>query len=118
MSTRYFGASVPRNEDARLLVGDALFIDDVEHPDMLHAAILRSPYAHARVRSIDTQAALARAGVVAVYTAADLGALARPGPMAVPPPPIEGSIFHQRTPPPLVSDKARYAGEPLAIVIA
>ena len=118
MSTRYFGESVPRNEDARLLTGNALFIDDVEHPDMLHAVILRSPYAHARLRGIDASAARAREGVVAVFTAEDLGPLCQPGPMAVPPPPIEGSVFHARTPPPLVRDKARYAGEPLAIVIA
>ena len=66
MSTRYFGQPVTRNEDQRLLTGSALFVDDVELPGMLHAALLRSPYAHARILSIDTSAALARPGVVAV----------------------------------------------------
>ena len=53
MSTRQFGQPVKRNEDARLLAGRAQFIDDVSLPGMLHAAFLRSPYAHARLKSID-----------------------------------------------------------------
>ena len=90
MTTRYFGAPIRRNEDARLLRGQALFVDDVEFPGMLHAAFLRSNLAHARIRSIDVSAARAREGVVAVYTAEDLGAYWAPGPLLVPPPPIEG----------------------------
>jgi aerobic carbon-monoxide dehydrogenase large subunit len=81
VSTRTFGQPVKRNEDARLLQGKALFVDDVELPRMLHAAFVRSPYAHARIRSIDTAAAKRRAGVVAVYTAADLGDYWKPGPL-------------------------------------
>jgi carbon-monoxide dehydrogenase large subunit len=118
MTTRYLGAPVKRNEDRRLLSGRALFVDDVELPGMLHAAMLRSPVAHARVRSIDTAAAAARPGVIAVYTAADLGEFWQPGPLVVPPPPIEGITFNERTQGPLARDKVRYAGEPLAIVIA
>ncbi len=57
MTTRYFGAPVPRNEDARLLTGGALFVDDVELPGLLHAAFVRSPHAHARIRGIDVSAA-------------------------------------------------------------
>ncbi|MBV8512150.1 MAG: hypothetical protein JO289_18500, partial [Xanthobacteraceae bacterium] len=53
MSTRYFGAPIPRNEDRRLLSGQALFVDDVELPGLLHAAFLRSSIAHARIRRID-----------------------------------------------------------------
>jgi carbon-monoxide dehydrogenase large subunit len=118
MTTRYFGARIPRNEDARLLTGKALFVDDVELPGMLHAAFLRSPHAHARIRGIDMKAARAREGVVAVYTAADLGALWKPGPILVPPPPIDGCVFNERTQVPLAKDKARHAGEPVAVVIA
>ncbi len=70
---RYVGARITRNEDARLLTGQALFVDDVELPRMLHAAFVRSPHAHARILGIDAAAARARAGVVAVYTAAELG---------------------------------------------
>ena len=118
MTTRYFGAPITRNEDARLLSGQALFVDDVELPGMLHAAFLRSNVAHARIRSIDVAAARARAGVVAVYTAADLGAYWAPGPLLVPPPPIAGITFNQRTQVPLAKDKVRHVGEPLAVVLA
>jgi carbon-monoxide dehydrogenase large subunit len=118
MATRQFGAPIPRNEDARLLCGQALFVDDVELPDMLYAAFLRSNVAHARIRAIDVAAARARPGVVAVYTAADLGAYWAPGPLLVPPPPIDGITFNQRTQVPLAKDKVRHVGEPLAVVLA
>jgi carbon-monoxide dehydrogenase large subunit len=118
MSTRSFGAPIKRNEDARLLSGQALFVDDVELPGMLHAAFLRSSVAHAHIRSIDVTAARARPGVVAVYTAADLGAYWAPGPLLVPPPPIAGVIFNQRTQVPLAKDKVRHVGEALAVVLA
>ena len=118
MTTRFFGAPVKRNEDRKLLTGQALFIDDVELPNMLHAAFLRSNVAHARIRHIDVSAALKRPGVVAVYTAGDLGAYWQPGPLLVPPPPIPGIVFHVRTQVPLARDKVRYAGEPLAVIVA
>jgi carbon-monoxide dehydrogenase large subunit len=118
MTTRNFGAPITRNEDARLLSGQALFVDDVELPGMLHAAFLRSNVAHARIRSIDVAAARARPGVIAVYTAADLGAYWAPGPLLVPPPPIAGITFNQRTQVPLAKDKVRHVGEPLAVVLA
>ena len=100
------------------MTGRALFVDDVEFPNLLHAAFLRSTFAHGHIRCIDTAAARARPGVVAVYTAADLGAYWQPGPLLVPPPPIAGITFHQRTQVPLARDKVRHVGEPLAIVIA
>ena len=118
MATRTFGKPIRRNEDARLLSGQALFVDDVELPGMLHAAFLRSNVAHARIRSIDVAAARAAAGVVAVYTAADLGEHWAPGPLLVPPPPIAGAIFNARTQVPLAKDKVRHVGEPLAVVLA
>ncbi len=118
MATRYFGAPIKRNEDPRLLTGQALFVDDVELPGLLHAAFLRSPYAHARLKSIDVSQALARPGVVAVYTAADLGDYWKPGPLLVPPPPVEGRVFNERTQVPLAKDKVRFMGEPIAVVVA
>jgi carbon-monoxide dehydrogenase large subunit len=118
MTTRYFGAPIKRNEDARLLRGRALFVDDLDLPDMLHACFLRSTVAHARIRRIDPSAALRRPGVVAVHTAADLGDYWQPGPLLVPPPPISGITFNQRTQVPLARDKVRHVGEPLAVVIA
>ncbi|HEX9596279.1 MAG TPA: xanthine dehydrogenase family protein molybdopterin-binding subunit, partial [Anaerolineales bacterium] len=79
MATRYFGERIKRNEDPRLLTGRALFVDDVSLPGMAHIAFVRSPYAHARIRSIDMSAARALPGVIAVYSAEDLGAYWRTG---------------------------------------
>ena len=118
MSTRAFGQPVKRNEDRRLLTGQALFIDDVELPGMLHVAFLRSQVAHAKILSVDVSKALQRPGVVAAYTANDLGDYWRPGPLLVPPPPIAGIVFNERTQVPLAKHKIRHVGEPLAIVIA
>src|SRR6267154_4038630 len=118
MSTRTFGEPIKRNEDRRLLTGQALFIDDIELPGMLHAVFLRSQVAHARVLKIDFSRALQRPGVVAAYAAGDLGDYWQPGPILVPPPPIEGIVFHERTQVPLAKDKVRHVGEPLVIVIA
>jgi len=74
MTKKYIGKRITRNEDPRLLTGQALFVDDVDIPGMLHAAFVRSDYAHARIRSIDVSAARQRPGVVAIYTAEDMGA--------------------------------------------
>ncbi|HWO89399.1 MAG TPA: xanthine dehydrogenase family protein molybdopterin-binding subunit, partial [Gemmatimonadales bacterium] len=115
---RLVGVRVPRNEDERLLTGRALFVDDVHREGMVHAAFLRSDHAHARIRAVDVERARRRAGVVAVYTADDLGDYWRPGPLLVPPPPIEGLVFNQATQVPLARDKVRHVGEPVAMVIA
>src|SRR2546428_269269 len=115
---RYLGARGPRNEDARLLTGRALFVDDVHLDGMLHVAFLRSDYAHALIRSVDLATARRRPGVVAAYTAADLGDYWRPGPLLVPPPPIPGLVFHARTQVPLAKDRVRHVGEPIAMVVA
>jgi aerobic carbon-monoxide dehydrogenase large subunit len=118
MATRYFGEPIKRNEDQRLLTGQALFVDDVELPEMLSAVFLRSNLAHARIVRIDVTAALRRPGVAAIYTASELGDYWQPGPLLVPPPPIAGIIFNQRTQVPLAKDKVRHVGEPIAMVIA
>ena len=118
MSRTYVGTSPPRNEDRRLLTGHAQFVDDVQLPDVLHAAFVRADHAHALLLGIDASAALARPGVVAVITAEDLGDYWQPGPLLVPPPPIEGIVFNQASQVPLVKDRVRHAGEPIAMVIA
>ncbi|HKZ55820.1 MAG TPA: xanthine dehydrogenase family protein molybdopterin-binding subunit [Anaerolineales bacterium] len=118
MTTRTFGEPIKRNEDPRLLTGQALFVDDVHLPGMLHVAFLRSPYAHARIRRIDITAALQREGVAAIYTGESLGEYWRRGPLLVSPPPIERLTFNERTQPILAKDKVRHAGEPLAAVVA
>jgi len=119
MTTRYFGQRIKRNEDLRLLTGQALYVDDVELPNMLHAAFYRSGYAHGRIVSIDVAAAKEREGVIAIYTAQDLGDYWQPGPLLVPPPPtIARKLFHQRTQVPLAKDKVRFVGEPIVMVVA
>ena len=85
---------------------------------MLHVAFLRSPYAHARLNSVDTSRAREREGVVAVYAARDLGDYWRNGPLLVSPPPVEGTVFNERTQPILVMDTVRHLGEPIAAVVA
>ncbi len=115
---RQIGESVRRNEDARLLTGRALFVDDVRLDGMLHVAFLRSQHAHARLSSVDASAARTRPGVVAVYTASDLGDYWRPGPLLVPPPPIAGLVFNTCTQVPLAKDKLRHVGELIAMVVA
>ncbi len=118
MTTRYFGQPIKRNEDARLLTGQALFTDDVHLPGMLQVAFVRSNYAHANLLGIDVSAARTMPGVVAIYTAEDLGDYWQPGPLLVPPPPIQGLIFHPRTQVPLAKEKVRFVGEPIAVVVA
>jgi carbon-monoxide dehydrogenase large subunit len=119
MMAKLIGKPITRNEDPRLLTGQALFVDDVELPGMLHAAFLRSEYAHATLKGVDVSAALERPGVVAAFTAEDMGDDWSPGPpLVIPPPTIEDVEFYTRTQVPLVKDKVRHAGEPLAIVIA
>ncbi len=112
------GERVLRSEDARLLTGRAMFVDDVQLPGMLHVAFLRSEHAHATLKRLDVSAARAHPGVVAVYTAHDLGDYWKPGPLLVPPPPIAGLTFNERTQVPLVKTKARHVGEPVAMVVA
>jgi len=116
---KYIGERITRNEDPRLLTGQALFVDDVDLPGMLHAAFLRSDYAHARLLNIDISQALERPGVVAVYTADLMGDEWQPGPPNVSPPPtIEDITFHSRTQVPLAKGKVRHVGEAIAMVIA
>src|SRR4051794_26390526 len=103
-----------RNEDPRLLVGLGSFVDDIDPPGVLHVAILRSPYGHARIRSIDVSAARAHPGVHGVYTAADLGSFNQPAPLVVPHP----NLTHGRTQRPLAVDKVCFIGEAVAMVVA
>ncbi|MDP8923111.1 MAG: xanthine dehydrogenase family protein molybdopterin-binding subunit [Chloroflexota bacterium] len=108
---RFFGQRVRRFEDPRLLAGKGAFIEDLRLPGLLHAAFVRSPYAHARVASIPTEAARDVPGVVAVFTAADFEL--RPTPTVVPHP-----AYRPCSQPPLASGTVRFVGEPLAVVVA
>lgn len=119
MERKYIGKPIKRIEDPRLLTGQALFTDDVHLHGMLHAAFLRSDYAHARIKSIDISEALKLPGVVAIYTAEDFGDYWHVGPLQVPPPiAIPGAKFHAKGLPPIAKDKVRFSGEPLVVVVA
>ena len=119
MTYKVIGKRVKRVEDPRLLTGQALFVGDVNLPNMLHAAFLRSDYAHARLISVDTSQAEKIPGVVGVYTAEDMGENWEPGPPLVSPPPtLENVIFNSRRQVPLVKDKVKHAGEIIAVVVA
>ena len=86
MTTRIFGSGIRRREDPRLITGGSTYTDDVTLPGMVHAAILRSPHAHARITGIDTSAASSAPGVIAVYTGADTEGALAPIPCAWIPP--------------------------------
>jgi aerobic carbon-monoxide dehydrogenase large subunit len=119
-----FGARVKRIEDPRLLRGEGEYVDDLRVPGALHVAIVRSVYAHARVREIRTAAAAALPGVVAIETAASLGPLNGPFPHPTwfPPAKALDDAVHPTARPEfiqlLAADKVRYVGEPVAAVVA
>jgi carbon-monoxide dehydrogenase large subunit len=110
----YIGRSVPRPNARRLLQGRGSFVDDIRLPRLVHAAFLRSPYAHARLKRIETDAAARQPGVVCVATAEDLAGLYTPW---------VGVLTHMKgmkSAPqhPLARDRVRWQGEPVAVVIA
>ena len=117
MTTRMMGAKVARVEDDGLVRGQGRYVDDVA-PDALHAAVLRSPHAHARILSIDVDAVLDCEGVHAVWTYEDLGpmapAMAEPLPLLIPHP----TLTHGRTQYALAKDQVNYVGEAIAFVVA
>src|SRR6266705_4611847 len=78
------GTPIKRREDPRLITGQATYVDDIKLTGMLHMAVLRSPYGHARINSINTAAALKNPGVVAIYTSQDLKGKVGPVACAVP----------------------------------
>ena len=121
------GEAVARKEDARLVSGAGCFSDDVNLPGQVHAVLLRSPHAHARLRAIDVQAALALPGVLAVLTGRDLVADKikpiphrpfSPHPADIPLENTDGTPMFTAPHYPLATDKARHVGEAVAMVIA
>ena len=122
-----FGISqpVPRREDPRLLRGEGRFIDDRAPPNALHGAVVRAPFAHARITGIDVRAARAAPGVRAVYTAADLAEAGVRAIACVATPPEtpcsglhRGDRFRERHQPALAADRVRFVGEGVAFVVA
>jgi carbon-monoxide dehydrogenase large subunit len=111
--TRAVGRAVLRKEDHRLLTGRGKYAADFRLPGMLHAAVLRSPHAHARLGAIRARAALALPGVATVVTAQDLGPIGRIPVRLGPRPSVVACLQ-----PPLARDTVRYVGEPVAFVVA
>ena len=106
---KWIGQSMKRVEDPRLLTGQGRYIDDIDLPNMLHAAVLRSPHAHARIVSIDVSAAVALPGVVAVVTGEDIAKTTGALPCFANPP------VEQRC---VAVGRVRHVGEPVAAVVA
>jgi aerobic carbon-monoxide dehydrogenase large subunit len=106
------GSAVTRREDARILLGRTRYVDDLERAGLAHVAFVRSPHARASITAIEVPAAAD--GLMAVVTAADLDGLVRPFPV----PPLDGAELADEPHPVLACDEVRYAGQPVAAVIA
>ncbi len=113
MSTRIFGSGIKRREDPRLITGQARYTDDIKLPGVLHMAVVRSPYAHANIVSIDSAAAEAMDGVVAVFTGEDIDLAGIPTAWLIP-----DSDLKTPEHPALAKGKVRYVGDGVAIVLA
>lgn len=117
MSNKYIGQSVKRVEDKRFITGEGRYTDDIVLPRMVHAYILRSPYAHARIKSIDTSEALAMKGVVAIYTGKDFENI-NGVPCGWQVNFKDGTTMREPKHPLLVLDKVKHAGDGVAMVVA
>src|SRR4030095_9016456 len=116
MAANAFGAAIKRREDPRLLTGQARYTDDFTLPGMAHMAVVRSPYAHAKIKGISTKKAAAMEGVLGVFTGKDMkdaGFGGIPCAWVVP-----GSDTKTPAYPPIAIDLVRYAGNAVAIVVA
>src|SRR3954452_2883381 len=109
---RLVGQRIRRKEDPRLLTGTATYVDDIQMPGMYHACIVRSPYAAARIRSVNTEAATQTAGVIKGFTGPDVEAI---GPV-----PTGAQLPGLRVPAHkvLATDRVYYVGHAVAIVVA
>ena len=111
--TAPIGLSVKRREDRRLLTGRGHYVDDVRLPHLCHAAIVRSPHAHARIVGVDARRATALPGVLAVFTIVDLPECAAAVPSLV-----TSTRFRPYVQPAIAGPKVRHAGEAVAVVVA
>ena len=110
---RLFGSAIKRREDPRLMTGCGTYVDDLTVPGMVEMVLVRSPHAHARIRSIDVSRAKAASGVVAVFTGADLEGVMKPVPCIWTLPDMKAPTRRAIT-----RDKARFAGDIVAAVVA
>ena len=107
---RLFGKAIKRREDPRFITGRGTYVDDVKLPGMTYAAFVRSPHAHARIKAIEAGRARKVPGVIAVYTSQEIKVGGLPCGWMLP-------GIKVPTRPVLAQGKARYVGEPVAIVI-
>ena len=122
MGAKYFGASVRRREDPRRLRGEGRYVGDITLPGMVHAAFVRSPHAHARIRAIRADAARRLPGVARVFTFTDLEGWMKPIPLfgAIPAGLAQRVTVRMRQIPqlPMCRDVVRHVGEIVAMVVA
>jgi carbon-monoxide dehydrogenase large subunit len=112
-ATRYIGKPLKRKEDPRLIQGLSHYADDLQPAGLLHMSIVRSPYAHGRIRAMDTGKAATAPGVVAVLTAEDLRGAIGPVPCAASLPDMKMALRSV-----LASERVCFVGEPVAVVVA
>ncbi len=113
-SRPWIGRALPRLEDERFTRGEARFVDDLRLPGMLHAAFVRSPYAHARVNGVDAEAARSRPGVRLVLTGGELADRVGAFPISPAPDAEIVRVMH----PVLAGERVRYVGDPVAVIVA
>lgn len=114
MATRILGSSIKRREDPRLITGEAKYLEDIQLPGMVHAAVLRSAYAHAKIKSINTEKAAELPGVVGVFTGKDFEEL-NPLPCAWQAGGVDNNV---NTPRVLEIDRVTFTGAGVAVVVA
>ena len=114
MSTRSFGTRVKRNVDPKLLKGEGSFIDDLDLPGVLHAAFVRSPFARAKIKSVDTDYARSMDGVMAIYTCDNIGNLDMELPLLIP----HDCMNDARTQRTLARDDVYHVGQAVVMVVA
>src|SRR5262249_22017191 len=112
-NTPYVGRALKRIEDPRLITGAGTYVDDIRLPGMLHAAILRSPHAHAKILRIDTAAAKAIPGVVGVFTGADVNEACGVVPCGAAMPDLKAPAHTA-----LAGDRVYFVGHAVAVVVA
>ncbi|HEV8385465.1 MAG TPA: hypothetical protein VGQ11_11400, partial [Candidatus Acidoferrales bacterium] len=112
-ATKFIGKPLKRKEDPRLIQGIAHYVDDLVLAGMLHAGFVRSPHAHAKVKSIDTSKAQSAPGVVGVFTAEDFRGQIGIVPCAAQLPDLKGAPR-----PVLATGRVRFVGEAVAVVVA
>jgi carbon-monoxide dehydrogenase large subunit len=113
MTTRFIGKPLKRKEDPRLIQGIAHYVDDLNLAGMHYAAFLRSPYAHANIRSVDLSKARHASGVVLALSGADIDGAIQPVPCAAQIPDMKAAAR-----PVLARDRVRFVGELVAVVVA